>query len=221
MNTNPFYWLPLWADKDPLSLKEAAALLLNLQPRARLWKPGDSETLRAEAENVQATVSLLVQAIEAGPDAPGGLRGTVPKYQTGGRLISRATMYRPAQYEETKSHTDFNKPAIARGDLKDWAIARGMRPVVWVERTADAPHVARKVRGSAAEETADRIIAVLVCLLADRGPNTWRKGDKPNFSQIQEAAVTKAQELFSGDVRGLEACRKRLADAWKAVFKDL
>ncbi len=87
MNTNPFYWLPLWADKDPLSLDEAAALLCNLEPRARPRRRDESKDERIERERIDTMRARLVRAIDAGPDAPDGLAGTVHRWRI------------PAQYE--------------------------------------------------------------------------------------------------------------------------
>ncbi|MDN5923757.1 MAG: hypothetical protein L0H70_02015 [Xanthomonadales bacterium] len=211
MCINPFDWLPRWANKDPLSLFDAAALLCDLEPLERAKRNDASATMQLERERIAVMFGRLVTAMDNGR-----LTGTVPRGQSGGQLVDYGFSREPRRAPIHK-YIDARKEIISRADLQAWVgLHEGWRPIVFFG-LPDAASETTTTTGTTTtgEMNANRAIAAMALMLVQRGPSSWKRGTRPNVSQIANYVVTIAQELYGEDVKGFEQFRKRLASALK------
>jgi hypothetical protein len=100
---------------------------------------------------------------------------------------------------------------VSREALLAWLEQRGHRPDFFFQHDADGD-ASSEAKG-VAEMNANRGIAVMALLLAERG-GAYKHGEGPNAAQIEKSVIAHAERIW-GNAKGLEQFRKRIRTALK------
>ena len=199
--------------RDEFTLDEAARIVSGV-PHGRKYpamRPDWTQELRDEKGALEATSRELIESVvELGVEVR-----SVPNKSQERRIVSTGLgdMWEPIRHAAPSIGTHLEYGRVKRDALKDWCDARALRPVFFYPVGTDdgganfAPGVS--------EAKSNRVIAVLALLLAEKSGPSFKRGEKPNVSQIAEAVAVAAKTLYGEDVKGFEQCRKRLAAALK------
>ncbi len=154
--------LALWRTKDPLSLIEAGALILDVPP-SRTWptRPGDLNQAQREERDAVTAARAEILAAAKGGRLPANLKY---KREGGGKrsdnFVTRWNGDSPeSRFEPYSDVLVASESTVARADLEAWCSARGLRPAVFAPSPPDPP-LAESDTGALPDYVADKVSAL-------------------------------------------------------------